>query len=96
MSQRISIDLVRPGMHLAEDVVDATGRKLAARGETVGEALLTLAREVGIVTVSVVPGAASGAAGHERLDYLFRRCQGEAMSQVLLRVMREYREERPK
>lgn len=98
MSQLISIGLARPGMRLAEEVPDAAGKPLAARGETLGEALLTLFRERGVRELKVETGVAPvpQAGSRERLEYLFRRTGHDATTQALLRVMIEYREERPK
>lgn len=97
MSQDLSIELVRPGMRLAKDVKDAGGKLLASRGEPLGETLLVSLRLAGVrvLPVELAAVAPAPAGTQERLQYLFRRCAGEACSQALLRTMQEYREERP-
>ncbi len=98
MSQVISINLARPGLRLAADLIDAGGQRLGAKGDILGPALLGLARERGVSELCVELAAAPAAAqsGQARLEHLFRRAGSDATTQALLRTMIEYREERPK
>lgn len=98
MSQIISISLARPGLRLGADLCDAGGQRLGAKGDVLGPALLSLARERGVseLCVELVSAPAAAGSGQARIEHLFRRAGSDATTQALLRTMIEYREERPK
>lgn len=78
---------LRPGMTLAEDVRDADGTVLLARGTALDEAAIRLACERGCERVAIEENAAA----QVRLDALFRKCRGLPACEALLQGLRSYR-----
>lgn len=98
----LALEEAQPGMHLGQDLRDAAGQMLLPKGSELSEATLkSLARRnvenLVVVLPEVVDEAALAArreASRRRLLHLFRRA-GDPASQELLRLMQEYRQERP-
>ncbi|MEK6663052.1 MAG: hypothetical protein AABY73_04215 [Pseudomonadota bacterium] len=82
------------GMVLAQDVANATGQTLAATGMVLTESLIEGLRKRGIerLTVYSQEDAASDAAAQaERIEYLFRKAEGDPIRAALRRALEQYR-----
>ena len=96
MSKSMELDLAaaQVGMVLAQDVANATGQTLAATGMVLTESLIEGLRKRGIerLTVYSQEDAASDAAAQaERIEYLFRKAEGDPIRAALRRALEQYR-----
>lgn len=100
--KQIPLEEAQPGMLLGDDLRDAAGQVLLPRGsELVESSLRSLARRgIETLTIRIEAPVDEGAlmarreASRLRLQHLFRQA-GDPASQELLRLMLEYRQERP-
>lgn len=97
--QKIPLTLARPGMVLAKPVTRSDGIAVAAAGSALTESLLDRLDGMGVTHLVVEgepvkldgpPGATSFDKRLERLDYLFRKHEGNAWMAQIKRLMDHY------
>lgn len=96
MNKTMELDLAaaQAGMVLAQDVSNAAGQILAAAGMVLTESLLEglRKREIERLTVcSQEDATADAAAQAERIEFLFRKAEGDPIRAALRRALEQYR-----
>lgn len=103
--QHLTLDKIRPGMILSDELLDGHGHVLLPRGAVLTEAIIALLPRHGIESVAVEVGGATGAqpapdpdAVAQRLAHLFRKNdidnQNDWATGILRRYVEDYRLQR--
>lgn len=97
-TKEIDLAAAQAGMILAQAVVNASGRTLAASGRVLTDTLIEGLRALGIerLTVQFQEDEADAAADIEaaragRIAYLFRKAEGDPLRDALRRALEQYR-----
>ena len=97
-TREIDLPGAQAGMILAQAVVNASGRTLAASGRVLTDTLIEGLRALGITRLTVQfqedeadAAADIEAARAERIAYLFRKAEGDPLRDALRRALEQYR-----
>lgn len=93
-TKEIDLAAAQAGMILAQAVVNASGRTLAASGRILTDTLIEGLRALGITRLAVQfeeDEADIDAARAGRIAYLFRKAEGDPLRDALRRALEQYR-----
>lgn len=93
-TKEIDLAAAQAGMILAQAVVNASGRTLAASGRMLTDTLIEGLRALGITRLAVQfeeDEADIDAARAGRIAYLFRKAEGDPLRDALRRALEQYR-----
>lgn len=93
-TKEIDLAAAQAGMVLAQAVVNASGRTLAASGRMLTDTLIEGLRALGIkrLAVQFEEGEADiDASRAGRIAYLFRKAEGDTLRAALRRALEQYR-----
>ena len=92
--QKIPLRLARPGMTLAQPLMDAEGRMLVGVGAELTEGVIARLEAAGIRSLSIrgamSPGASFRGQALGRLDHLFRKRMDDRFMAALKTMLEEY------